>query len=78
MKEKLKKNFKKYEDLLVYLGGSMSIILVEIVVWSIKIDNILNNLDEEVITTIRHIITGAITLSLLILLGMHFIKKGGD
>ena len=77
MKEKLKKNFKKYEDLLVYLVGSMSIILVEIAVWSIKIENIIN-LEEDGIIIIKHIITGTVTLSLLILLGIHFIKKGGD
>ena len=76
MKEKLKKNFKKYEDLLVYLVGSMSIILVEISVWSIS-TNIQNIIDPEG-DVIKNIITGTVTLSLLILLGMHFIKKGGD
>ena len=68
MKEKLKKFFRKFEDLLVYLVGSMSIILIEIAVWSIDFGSL----------TIKHIIAGTITLSLLILLGMHFIKKGGD
>ena len=67
MKEKLKKFFIKFEDLLVYLGGSMLAIFLEVLSVQTYTDNMATSA----------IISAVNTVLIFSLIGF-FIKKGGD
>lgn len=69
MKEELKKFFRKFEDLLVYLSGSMLAIFLEVL--SVQVYDYNGNMATlAIISTVN-------TVLIFSLIGF-FIKKGGD
>ena len=67
MKEKLKKFFRKFEDILVYLSGSMLVIFLEVLSVQTYPDNMAA---AAIIATVNMV--------LIVSLIVFFIKKGGD
>ena len=65
MKEKLKKFFRKFEDLLVYLGGSMLAIFLAV------LGSYTGNMAIPLIIS-------TVNMVLIVSLIVFFIKKGGD